>query len=90
MRQGLSPTAAAEEALNRIIQYYPKFSGALITINVAGEFGNCSSTKILLSQFLHFIFPKKKFIHFQIQVPLTMVFQYSSTQYTTRDSVIQL
>ena len=39
MRRGLSPTAAAEEALNRITQYYPKFSGALITINITGHYG---------------------------------------------------
>ena len=39
MRRGLSPAAAAEEALNRITQYYPNFSGALITINITGRYG---------------------------------------------------
>jgi N4-(beta-N-acetylglucosaminyl)-L-asparaginase len=39
MRQGMSPMAAAEEALNRIKPYYPTFSGALITLNMTGHYG---------------------------------------------------
>lgn len=48
MRRGLSPTAAAEEALNRVAQYYPKFTGALIAINITGHYGNMPYSVISL------------------------------------------
>jgi N4-(beta-N-acetylglucosaminyl)-L-asparaginase len=39
MKQGLTPTKAVLEALNRIIAYHPDFSGALIAVNVTGHYG---------------------------------------------------
>ena len=39
MRQGMSPTKAAEEALLRIVKYYNKFEGALVAVNKDGEYG---------------------------------------------------
>ncbi|XP_075229322.1 N(4)-(Beta-N-acetylglucosaminyl)-L-asparaginase-like [Lycorma delicatula] len=39
MRRGASPTEAAETAIKRIAQYYPKFFGAVIAANVSGEYG---------------------------------------------------
>lgn len=39
MRRGISPTAAAEEALQRIAQYYPSFVGALVAVNISGSYG---------------------------------------------------
>jgi len=39
MRDGLSPTAACEKAVEPIKKYYPKASGALICMNAKGEFG---------------------------------------------------
>jgi len=39
MRLGLSPNAAAEDALRRIGKYYPDFKGALVTLNKAGVVG---------------------------------------------------
>lgn len=39
MRRGLSPTAAAEDALNRIAQYHSEFSGAIIAVNTSGGYG---------------------------------------------------
>ncbi|XP_058790738.1 N(4)-(Beta-N-acetylglucosaminyl)-L-asparaginase-like [Phymastichus coffea] len=42
MRLGASPNAATETAIRRIAKYYPKFSGAVIALNKAGEYGaNC-------------------------------------------------
>ena len=42
MRQGLTPTDAAEQALARINSYYPSFVGALIAINITGHYGKGS------------------------------------------------
>ena len=42
MRSGMSPTAAAEEAIQTSAQYYPDFSGALVAVNVTGEYGAAS------------------------------------------------
>jgi len=39
MRRGLSPTAAAEEALSRIVKFYPNFSGAIVAANISGHYG---------------------------------------------------
>ena len=39
MRQGKDPTEAAEMALQRIIRYYPTFSGGLVAVNKAGKYG---------------------------------------------------
>ena len=35
----MSPTDAAKEALDHIASYYPSFSGALVAVNVNGEYG---------------------------------------------------
>lgn len=37
MRQGASPQAAAEDAVRRIVRYYPKYVGALFAIDKAGN-----------------------------------------------------
>lgn len=39
MRRGSTPTVAAEFAIHRIVSKYPNFMGAVIAINVNGEFG---------------------------------------------------
>lgn len=39
MRHGMSPSAAAEDALRRILKYYPKFEGALVAVNKVGDYG---------------------------------------------------
>ena len=39
MRQGKSPSEATAEAIGRIMQFYPKFFGAVIAANIQGEFG---------------------------------------------------
>jgi hypothetical protein len=49
MKQGLTPTKAVLEALNRIIAYHPDFSGALIAVNVTGHYGNVEDKLLLLS-----------------------------------------
>ena len=33
MRQGMRPRAAAEDAVRRILQHYPDYVGALVTVN---------------------------------------------------------
>ncbi|XP_031564965.1 N(4)-(Beta-N-acetylglucosaminyl)-L-asparaginase-like isoform X2 [Actinia tenebrosa] len=42
MRQGKSPTQAAELAMSRIAKYYPKFNGGLVAVNKAGEYGGAA------------------------------------------------
>ena len=42
MRRGMSPTAAAEDAIQIIAQYYPDFSGALVAVNISGDYGAAS------------------------------------------------
>lgn len=37
MRQGKSPKAAAEDAIRRIIKFYPKYIGALFAVDTAGR-----------------------------------------------------
>lgn len=39
MRNGMSPSQAAEHALRRILKYYPQFQGALVAANKTGAFG---------------------------------------------------
>lgn len=39
MEKGMSPSSAAEDALRRIIKYYPKFEGALVAANKTGAYG---------------------------------------------------
>lgn len=39
MRAGLSPSKAAEVAMLRVSQYYPEFMGAVVAVNIAGEYG---------------------------------------------------
>ena len=42
MRHGMSPTAAAEDALSKIADFYPAFSGALVAVNISGDYGAAS------------------------------------------------
>ena len=35
----MDPTAAAEDDLNRISRYYLAYSGALVTVNISGSYG---------------------------------------------------
>ena len=37
MRQGKTPKAAAEDAIRRIVKYYPKYVGALFAVDTAGN-----------------------------------------------------
>lgn len=39
MRLGATPTTAAIDAIERIIPYFPTFSGAVIAANITGEYG---------------------------------------------------
>ena len=39
MRLGMNPTAAVEDALNRINKYYPEYYGALVAVNISGAYG---------------------------------------------------
>ncbi|XP_064636829.1 N(4)-(Beta-N-acetylglucosaminyl)-L-asparaginase-like [Lineus longissimus] len=39
MRQGMNPSSAATDAIKRIVKFYPKFSGAIITVNKTGYYG---------------------------------------------------
>ncbi|KAK8386484.1 hypothetical protein O3P69_010839 [Scylla paramamosain] len=39
MRAGLSPHKAAEMAIYRVAQYYPDFMGAVVALNMKGEYG---------------------------------------------------
>uniref|UniRef100_H2Z8A4 N(4)-(Beta-N-acetylglucosaminyl)-L-asparaginase n=1 Tax=Ciona savignyi TaxID=51511 RepID=H2Z8A4_CIOSA len=39
MRHGVSPTQAIEDALNRILKYYPTFNGALVAVSKDGYVG---------------------------------------------------
>lgn len=39
MKAGASPSAAASEALNEILDYYPSYGGGLIAVNVSGSYG---------------------------------------------------
>jgi len=40
MRQGMTPTAACENVMRRIINYYPSFTGAVVAVDkISGEYG---------------------------------------------------
>ena len=39
MKRGKSPTVAAQEAISEIKAYYPSYGGALIAVNVSGDYG---------------------------------------------------
>ena len=39
MRNGMAPSAAAEDALRRIVKYVPKFEGALVAATKDGKYG---------------------------------------------------
>jgi N4-(beta-N-acetylglucosaminyl)-L-asparaginase len=39
LRQGMTPTAAAEEAIKRIIKYYPKAQAAIVVASIKGDYG---------------------------------------------------
>ncbi|XP_054721661.1 N(4)-(Beta-N-acetylglucosaminyl)-L-asparaginase-like isoform X2 [Uloborus diversus] len=39
MRNGMSPTDAAQDSIRRIVAKYPSFSGAIIAATIEGEFG---------------------------------------------------
>ncbi len=39
MRQGYSPTKAAESAVRRITQHHPDYVGAIVAVNAAGQHG---------------------------------------------------
>ena len=39
MRAGSSPTDATRDALSRIAKYYPGFQGALVAVNIKGQYG---------------------------------------------------
>lgn len=41
MERGVSPKEACEIAMSPIIRAYPKFSGALIAVNLTGHYGQC-------------------------------------------------
>lgn len=43
MRAGKSPTDAASDALSRIAKYYPDFQGALVAVNIKGQYGELAS-----------------------------------------------
>ena len=43
MRAGNSPTDAATDALSRIAKYYPDFQGALVAVNIKGQYGEFTS-----------------------------------------------
>jgi len=42
MRNGMAPSAAAEDALRRIVKYVPKFEGALVAATKDGKYGAAS------------------------------------------------
>jgi len=39
LRQGMNPTEAAEDAIKRITNKYPKAQAAIVVANMKGEFG---------------------------------------------------
>ncbi|KMQ94247.1 n-beta-n-acetylglucosaminyl-l-asparaginase [Lasius niger] len=56
MRRGSTPIVAARTAINRIIQHYPTFFGAIIVLNNKGEFGaacrKVSTNKLILKSLI--------------------------------------
>ena len=43
MRRGMSPTAAAQDAIKAIAEFYPTFSGAIIAVNATGGYSAASN-----------------------------------------------
>ena len=39
MRSGLIPADAATIALKRVVEYFPKFEGAIVAASIEGSFG---------------------------------------------------
>jgi len=39
MSAGFTPTEAAREALRKIARFYPNYQGALVAVNLQGEYG---------------------------------------------------
>lgn len=39
MRNGMSPSDAATDAIQRIVKYYPKFTGAIVAVDKYGNHG---------------------------------------------------
>jgi N4-(beta-N-acetylglucosaminyl)-L-asparaginase len=39
MGQGLSPADATRAAISKIVRFYPDFSGAIVAVNLKGEYG---------------------------------------------------
>lgn len=52
MRRGASPTAAATTAISRIAEHYPAFTGAVIAINMNGEYGAACNG---ITRFAHYV-----------------------------------
>ncbi len=46
MRTGHSPTAATEEAIARIVRFYPDFDGALIAVSKSGQYGKSQTNPV--------------------------------------------
>ena len=43
MRRGMTPSAAAQDAIKAIAQFYPTFSGAIVAVNASGSYGAASN-----------------------------------------------
>lgn len=52
MRRGATPTQAATTAVERIAEHYPTFTGAVIALNKAGEYGAACNG---ITRFAHYI-----------------------------------
>lgn len=52
MRRGATPTAAATTAISRIAEHYPAFTGAVIAINMNGEYGAACNG---ITRFAHYV-----------------------------------
>ena len=51
MRNGMSPTDAAKDALKRIIKYVPAFEGALVAASKDGKYGKQTAIITLFAAF---------------------------------------
>jgi hypothetical protein len=49
MRRGMTPTEAATDAIQRVANFYPKFSGAILAIDKFGNHGITNLHSYLLS-----------------------------------------
>lgn len=48
----MSPVKAAEEAIQRIITKYPSFNGAIVAVNMHGDFGKSYHNILLWEKML--------------------------------------